>query len=154
VLCRRRGAGTPSRRGQLLIFHNVMPNGDVDHHTSHQSCPVTKGEKVVVSRFIRQDHCYLNKFFSWRKWNGNVYCEDDHERCAEWAALGHCTSSNSEIRERMVGDEDWAGFCEKTCGECRPLEDTVVELRAELNQALPEGALGQGKEHHVDQYAR
>ena len=115
----RRGAGVKTRKGQLLIFHNTQPNGDVDSLTSHQSCPVTSGEKVVVSRFIRQDHCYLNKHFSARKWNGNVWCEDDHTRCAEWAAQGLCDAQDEQMREIMLGDEDWPGFCERTCDACR-----------------------------------
>lgn len=123
----------------------MLPNGDVDGRAAHQSCPVTRGEKVVVSRFIRQDHCYLNKFFSWRKWNGNIFCEDDHTRCAEWAALGYCTSSDDVLRERMVGDRDWTGFCERTCNACRPLEDNVLDLRAELGQTVPEAAWGNSK---------
>jgi hypothetical protein len=136
-----RGAGVTSNKGQLIIFHNTRPDGSLDNLSSHQSCPVTEGEKVVVSRFIRQEHCYLNKFFSWRKWNGNVYCEDDQTRCADWASQGLCTSSDKKMREIMIGDDVWAGFCEKTCNVCRPLEDTVVELRQELGQHIPAGAM-------------
>ena len=76
-------------KGSMVIFHDILPAGDVDPMTSHLSCPVKQGEKVVVSRFIRQDTCHLNKFFSWRKWNGNVWCEDDHRRCAS-ASYEHC----------------------------------------------------------------
>ena len=125
----------------MLIFHNISPDGETDPMASHQSCPVTRGEKVVVSRFIRQDTCYLNRFFSYRKWNGNVFCEDDHTRCAEWAAQGLCDTKDAKMREVMLGDKYWTGFCEKTCGKCRPLEDTVVALRKELGQAVPPEAL-------------
>lgn len=72
-LCR--GAGVSCRKGALLIFDDVRADGSLDGHSSHQSCPVLEGEKVVVSRFIRQEACHLNKFFSKRKWNGNVFCE-------------------------------------------------------------------------------
>lgn len=37
--------------------------------------------------------------------------------------------------------QDWTGFCEKTCGFCRPLEDTVVQLRRDLGQAIPDEAV-------------
>jgi hypothetical protein len=104
---------------------------------------VREGEKVVVSRFIRQDTCYLNKYFSWRKWNGNIYCEDDHLRCGEWATKGYCTTNDKVMKEIMTGDKDWPGFCEKTCDVCRPLEDTVVKLREELGQQLPPEAIPQ-----------
>ena len=128
-------------KGRMLIFHDIMPDGETDGLTSHQSCPVTEGQKVVVSRFIRQEHCYLNRYFSWRKWNGNIYCEDDHLRCAEWAAQGHCDSSDPKMRHIMLGDNEWPGFCEKTCDVCRPLEETVVELRQELGQEIPPEAM-------------
>jgi hypothetical protein len=67
--------------------------------------------------------------------------QDDHNQCKEWAARGHCTSSDSYLRERMIGDEDWTGFCEKTCGVCRPLEDTVVEMRHQVGQDVPPEAI-------------
>jgi hypothetical protein len=108
-----------ARKGQMLIFHNTKPNGDIDPLTSHQSCPVTAGEKVVVSRFIRQERCYLNRHFSARKWNGNVWCEDDHARCGEWAAQGLCDANDSGMQDIMLGDDDWPGFCERTCDVCR-----------------------------------
>ena len=70
-----RGAGVSCKKGTLLIFNDIMADGGLDGSSSHQSCPVKDGEKVVVSRFIRQEACHLNKFFSKRKWNGNVFCE-------------------------------------------------------------------------------
>lgn len=70
-----RGAGVACKKGTLLVFDNTRADGSLDGSSSHQSCPVLKGEKVVVSRFIRQEACHLNKFFSKRKWNGNVFCE-------------------------------------------------------------------------------
>ena len=103
----------------MLIFQNTKASGDIDTLTSHQSCPVTKGEKVVISRFIRQDTCYLNKYFSKRKWNGNVWCQDDHTRCAEWAAKGYCKAEDPATAVMMAGDDDWPGFCERTCKACR-----------------------------------
>jgi hypothetical protein len=132
-----RGTGVKTKKGQLLVFHDITADGTVDPLASHQSCPVREGEKVVVSRFIRQDTCYLNKYFSWRKWNGNVYCKDDHLRCEEWAKRGYCTTNDKVMYEIMTGDEDWPGFCEKTCNVCRPLEETVVNLREELGQPIP-----------------
>ena len=123
-LCVCRGVGVPARKGRMLVFHNVQHDGTPDNRTSHVSCPVRDGEKVVVSRFIRQDTCYLNKDFSKRKWNGNVYCADDHTRCAEWAAQGYCTAGGVsaggvDMHEIMVGDSTWPGFCERTCDTCR-----------------------------------
>jgi ShK domain-like len=67
--------------------------------------------------------------------------QDDHNKCKEWAALGHCTSSDQYYRERMIGDENWTGFCEKTCGACRPLEDTVIDMRRQTGQDVPPEAI-------------
>ena len=147
VCCGYRGTAVNVVAGQLLVFHDILPNGELDPLTSHQSCPVLSGEKVVTVRFIREEACRVNKFFSWRKWNGNVFCEDDHTRCAEWAARGHCTTSDRALRERMVGDANWPGFCERTCEDCRPLEETVVALRKELGQVTPAEAMPGRRQH-------
>lgn len=117
----------------MVVFQNILATGTNDKMTSHQSCAVTGGKKVVVSRFIREQACPLNKYFSKRKWNGNVPCVDDHLRCAEWAAEGACQSEDPEISMRMVGDEIDPGFCEKTCKRCRPLEPTVTEMLTDLD---------------------
>ena len=135
----RRGAGVQCNKGAMVVFNNILPNGETDPLTSHQSCPVLTGEKVVVSRFIREETCNLNKFFSWRKWNGNVFCEDDHTQCTKWAAQGHCTTSDIDLRERMIGDEVRAassviGPCLAACARC------AVGYRREIARSACRGS--------------
>lgn len=61
------------------------------------------------------------------------------------AAATRC--SNADPRACV---QDWTGFCEKTCGFCRPLEETVVDLRHELKQDIPREAIA-GRTMDVDE---
>jgi hypothetical protein len=63
--------------------------------------------------------------------------QDDHKRCDEWETEGDCTTVDSEVRAKMIGDAYWPGFCERTCGTCRALEPNVLQLRKELKQPIP-----------------
>lgn len=42
------------KRGAALLFHNVTPDGAIDPAAKHAGLPVTKGTKVIASRWIRQ----------------------------------------------------------------------------------------------------
>ena len=41
------------RAGDALLFWNVFPNATFDKHALHGGCPVTKGEKWVATKWIR-----------------------------------------------------------------------------------------------------
>lgn len=43
------------RRGDAVLFHNVLPNGHVDHSSRHAGMPVTLGTKWVCTRWIRRE---------------------------------------------------------------------------------------------------
>ena len=41
------------RRGDALLFHNALPDGRVDPRSEHAGLPVTRGAKLIASRWIR-----------------------------------------------------------------------------------------------------
>ncbi|WP_292035915.1 MULTISPECIES: prolyl hydroxylase family protein [unclassified Brevundimonas] len=41
------------RKGEALMWSNVLPNGQVDRHTVHAGLPPTSGRKWVLSQWIR-----------------------------------------------------------------------------------------------------
>ncbi|ESQ53753.1 hypothetical protein EUTSA_v10025904mg [Eutrema salsugineum] len=47
------GLKVKPRRGDGLLFYSVFPNGTIDQTSLHGSCPVTKGEKWVATKWIR-----------------------------------------------------------------------------------------------------
>jgi len=50
----RLGIRTIGSKGDGLIFRNALPDGEADPRVQHAGLPVTKGEKWVTSRWIRQ----------------------------------------------------------------------------------------------------
>ena len=47
------------RRGDALIFRNVLPDGRADPEAQHAGLPVTAGEKLIASRWIRAKPFFL-----------------------------------------------------------------------------------------------
>jgi prolyl 4-hydroxylase len=45
------------RKGDALMFMSVHPNGTFDKHALHGGCPVKKGVKMVMTKWIR-DQCH------------------------------------------------------------------------------------------------
>ena len=43
-----------ARRGMAIQFYNVLPTGHFDELTRHAGTPITRGEKWLLSRWIRQ----------------------------------------------------------------------------------------------------
>lgn len=48
------GIRTIGGKGDALVFRNALPTGDADARARHAGLPVTRGEKWVASRWIRQ----------------------------------------------------------------------------------------------------
>lgn len=44
----------PPLRGDAILFFNMYPNGEVDRMSLHSSLPVTKGEKWVSTKWVRE----------------------------------------------------------------------------------------------------
>lgn len=50
----RTGLSVAARAGDLLIFGNVTEDGRADPMTLHAGAPVTRGEKLIATRWIRE----------------------------------------------------------------------------------------------------
>ena len=49
----RTGLKFKGKRGDALVFRNALPDGRADEMAQHAGLPVTKGEKLIASRWIR-----------------------------------------------------------------------------------------------------
>lgn len=48
------------RRGRMVSWLNLMPDGTEDSHAAHAGAPVTAGDKITLTNFIYADpHCRL-----------------------------------------------------------------------------------------------
>jgi prolyl 4-hydroxylase len=47
------GAKLRGRTGDALLFRNALPDGSRDPDAAHAGLPVTRGEKLIASRWIR-----------------------------------------------------------------------------------------------------
>ncbi|KAJ8768959.1 hypothetical protein K2173_023954 [Erythroxylum novogranatense] len=47
------GLKVKPKLGDGLLFYSLLPNGTIDQTSLHGSCPVTKGEKWVATKWIR-----------------------------------------------------------------------------------------------------
>ncbi|XP_044504060.1 probable prolyl 4-hydroxylase 9 isoform X2 [Mangifera indica] len=52
------GLKVKPRRGDALLFYSLLPNGTIDPTSLHGSCPVIKGQKWVVTKWIRDQEQY------------------------------------------------------------------------------------------------
>jgi prolyl 4-hydroxylase len=49
------GLQVSGRRGDALVFGNVLPDGRADPDSRHAGLPVTRGQKMVATRWIRRE---------------------------------------------------------------------------------------------------
>jgi prolyl 4-hydroxylase len=49
---KRVGLLVPPAKGKIIIFYNMLPNGEIDHMSLHGGCPVLKGEKWAANKWI------------------------------------------------------------------------------------------------------
>jgi prolyl 4-hydroxylase len=47
------GLTVKPRKGDMLLFYSLQSDGSYDDHSLHGGCPVTKGEKWVMTKWIR-----------------------------------------------------------------------------------------------------
>ena len=39
------------KQGKIIVFYNLLPNGDIDPMALHGGCPVLKGEKWAANKW-------------------------------------------------------------------------------------------------------
>lgn len=88
------------KKGDTLLFFSLNPNSSADVLSLHGGCPVIKGEKWSVTKWIH-DRPYDR-------------CIDTDDECHLWAAKGECELNPAY----MVGTELHPGHCVKSCKAC------------------------------------
>ena len=46
------GLKVKAEKGKVIIFYNLLPNGNVDQHSMHAGCPVEKGQKWAANKWV------------------------------------------------------------------------------------------------------
>ncbi|MCL7026864.1 hypothetical protein MKW94_018390 [Papaver nudicaule] len=109
--CAKKGIAVKPRKGDALLFFNLLPTAVPDTMSLHGGCPVLEGEKWSATKWIHVDS--FDKIVGNGGGSGGS-CTDDNDRCEQWAALGECTKNP----EYMVGSTDIPGSCRRSCKVC------------------------------------
>lgn len=89
--CARKGLAVHPKKGSMVLFWNLFPNGTVDMMATHAACPVVRGEKWSAPKWLHQ---------------GNFQHEHRTVRIAA-DCRGHRASSRGRKRtERAGGQQD------------------------------------------------
>jgi prolyl 4-hydroxylase len=126
--------------GDLILFWNLTPEGEVDLGATHAACPVIEGEKWSAPIWMHQG-AFQPRAAAVRAARASPdgvrvagdgqECVDEEAMCRTWAAAGEC-ESNAEF---MVGvpSEGFVGRCRVACSACphpRALVPAVVKATA------------------------
>ncbi|KAM0864260.1 hypothetical protein ACQ4PT_044055 [Festuca glaucescens] len=106
--CAKNGISVKPRKGDALLFFNLLPNAATDPSSLHGGCEVIKGEKWSATKWIRV--ASLDKVY--HAPGGN--CTDSNDSCGRWAVLGECTKNPAY----MVGTAALPGHCRRSCNVC------------------------------------
>ncbi len=103
--CAKKGLAVKSVRGNALLFYSLHPDGREDPRSLHGSCPTLKGTKYSATKWI-----HVGAFYSGGGKAARSGCQDENDRCEEWAAWGECEKNPGYM---LSG-------CMKSCGKCEP----------------------------------
>ncbi|GBG00386.1 prolyl 4-hydroxylase-like [Raphidocelis subcapitata] len=112
--CVKRGLANVPKRGDLLMFYALTPDGLEDPTSLHGSCPTLKGEKWSATIWIHVGR------FQERGPDGRAIaadvpppalpaCRDENDMCSEWAFFGECEKNPGYMLEG----------CRVSCNVCR-----------------------------------
>ncbi|KAA8530295.1 hypothetical protein F0562_005004 [Nyssa sinensis] len=104
--CAKNGYAVKPNKGDALLFFSLHTDATPDPLSLHGSCPVIEGEKWSATKWIHVR--------SFEKRVKDSECIDQNVNCPQWAAAGEC--KNNPVY--MVGSEDDAGYCRKSCNVC------------------------------------
>ncbi|XP_019419525.1 PREDICTED: probable prolyl 4-hydroxylase 6 [Lupinus angustifolius] len=107
--CAKMGYAVKPKKGDALLFFNLLPNATIDNRSLHGSCPVIEGEKWSATKWI-----HVRDFDNSFKQVYSVNCKDENEECSMWAKIGECEKNSLY----MVGSETIKGHCMKSCNAC------------------------------------
>ncbi|KAL7140901.1 hypothetical protein ABFS83_08G018400 [Erythranthe nasuta] len=107
--CAKEGYAVKPRKGDALLFFSLHPDATTDPSSLHGSCPVIEGEKWSATKWI-----HVRSFDTAPARSANGECTDENPNCTAWALKGECERNPLY----MIGSEDDAGYCRKSCKAC------------------------------------
>lgn len=107
--CAKQGYSVKPRKGDALLFFSLHPDATTDNTSLHGSCPVIEGEKWSATKWI-----HVRSFDSLPSRQAASDCVDEDPNCPAWALKGECEKNPLY----MVGSEEAAGYCRKSCKVC------------------------------------
>lgn len=107
------------RKGDAVLFHSLALDGSVERRALHGACPVIRGVKYSLAKWIRTKPMRLQDAVdadidAAEKLAGEGPCRDRRVECPEWASRGECTRNSGY----MVGDFNNPGACLWACERC------------------------------------
>lgn len=109
-----------------MLFHSITPSGGYERRSLHTACPVIKGVKWSMPKWIRVGHFSVGgeavrPVRQHPQHVGELGCADNNEWCGELRDAGKCETDAA----RMVGTRLRPGECLMSCGRCDILADTA-----------------------------
>ncbi|WIA30952.1 hypothetical protein OEZ86_001000 [Tetradesmus obliquus] len=135
--CARKHLAVRPRKGDAVLFHSIAPHGALEKKSLHAACPVIKGVKYSMAKWIHVGHyatagevpiAIEQEVHQIPKTKGA--CEDDNDFCDSWASTGECTNNVAY----MIGSKYAPGHCLKACGMCHLLKEWKGEGEGQQQQ--------------------
>ena len=137
--CAQKGPAVRPRKGDVLLFWSLAPNGVLDSGSLHGGCPVISGTKWSATKWM-----HVAPFSQGRvkhnEWSlptvtkrgdcspghaQGACCQDNNKECAHWGSSGECENNPGYMVGNASplpdGGEGWSGTCTLSCGKCEHL---------------------------------
>jgi prolyl 4-hydroxylase len=107
------------RKGDAVLFHSLALDGSIERRALHSACPVIKGVKYSLAKWIRTKPMRLQDAVDKdideiEKLAGQGPCRDRRPECMEWASRGECQKNSAY----MLGTAEEPGACLWACERC------------------------------------
>ncbi|KAG2489490.1 hypothetical protein HYH03_011943 [Edaphochlamys debaryana] len=131
--CARYHLAAKPKKGTAILFHSIKPTGELEKKSLHTACPVIKGVKWSMAKWIHVGHYAMGNEAAEtieqhpqpkvRSQDLPPGCEDSDEMCENWAAAGECERNPTF----MIGTRSRPGRCIASCKRCDLVSDTGAE---------------------------
>lgn len=121
--CARKYVAVQPKKGDALLFHNIQPSGALEKRSMHGACPVIKGTKWAMAKWIHVGRFAVNGEAPLRIVQADqampipadaTECVDADSSCDSWSVRGECFTN--EVW--MVGTPSEPGNCLFSCMRC------------------------------------
>ncbi|GAX73148.1 hypothetical protein CEUSTIGMA_g601.t1 [Chlamydomonas eustigma] len=125
--CARYNLAAKPKKGTAILFHSIKPSGELERRSLHAACPVIKGVKWSMPKWIHVGHYAMGSETpelieqspqAVPKTPSHDGCEDSNDLCDVWAASGECVRNAAF----MVGTRARPGTCIQSCNKCEFLK--------------------------------